>query len=108
AWEEPSAPPMLGMPSQHLLTAEAEERIHRHRRADLTTIPVGQIVGQMNQVRPAAEIIGALVADCEAAIGRAAQLLQTARKPQPSACQTAPARFRRAGAVRAARPCSPS
>ncbi len=74
AWEEPSAPPMLGMPTQHLLTAEAEERINRHHRADLTTIPVGQIVGQMNSVRPAAEIIADMVAGCEQSIGRIAAM----------------------------------
>ena len=74
AWEDPSAPPMLGMPSQHLLTAEAEERIHRHGRADLTTIPVGQVVGQMNSVRPAAEIVDDMVADCEQAIARTATM----------------------------------
>lgn len=68
AWEGPSSPGMLAMPTQHVLTAEAEERIHRHGRADLTTIPVGQIVGAMNTVRPAADIVRALVADCEMTI----------------------------------------
>lgn len=70
AWEDPSSPGMLGMPSQHLLTAEAEERIHRHGRADLTTIPVGQIVGAIRQIRSAAEILRDMVAECEAAIDR--------------------------------------
>jgi NAD(P)H-dependent flavin oxidoreductase YrpB (nitropropane dioxygenase family) len=80
AWEDPSAPPMLGMPSQHLLTAEAEQRIHRHGRADLTTIPVGQVVGSMNAVQPAAEIVRTLVADCEQALGRAANLVTKEKK----------------------------
>jgi len=70
AWEAPSSPGMLAMPTQHVLTAQAEERFHRHRRGDLTTIPVGQIVGAMSSVRPAADIVRGLVDDCEATIAR--------------------------------------
>jgi len=80
AWEAPTAPAMLGMPTQHLLTAEAEERIHRHGRADLTTIPVGQVVGQMTAVRPAAEIVADLVAGCEQSLVRTGAML-TKEKP---------------------------
>lgn len=70
AWEAPGAPPMLGMPSQHLLTAHAEERIHRHGRADLTTIPVGQIVGRMNERKAAAEIVQDMMQGCDHALRR--------------------------------------
>lgn len=75
AWEGPASPGMLAMPTQHILTAEAEERIHRHGRADLTTIPVGQIVGAMNSVRPAADIIRDLVADCKTTIASMGRFL---------------------------------
>ncbi|MGE0387832.1 MAG: NAD(P)H-dependent flavin oxidoreductase [Gammaproteobacteria bacterium] len=69
AWAEPEAPPTLPMPTQHLLTADAEERIHRHGRADLTTIPVGQNVGRMQAVRPAADIVAGMMAECRAVLG---------------------------------------
>lgn len=82
AWEDPASPGMLAMPTQHILTAEAEERIQRHRRADLTTIPVGQIVGAMNSVRPAAEIVRELVADCEATIAGMGRFTPLSTKEQ--------------------------
>jgi NAD(P)H-dependent flavin oxidoreductase YrpB (nitropropane dioxygenase family) len=61
AWENPSNPNPLPMPMQFLLTAEAVERIHRHAKetgnVDLVAAPVGQIVGRLNELRPAAEVI---------------------------------------------------
>ena len=66
----------------HILTAEAEERIQRHRRADLTTIPVGQVVGAMDSVRPAAEILQALVTDCARTIARMGRLAPHANEEQ--------------------------
>ncbi|HSV77741.1 MAG TPA: nitronate monooxygenase [Ramlibacter sp.] len=82
AWEGRTSPGMLAMPTQHLLTAEAEERIQRHGRADLTTIPVGQIVGAMNSVRPAADLVRDLVEGCEATIAGMQRLLPRATKEQ--------------------------
>ena len=82
AWEGPDSPGMLPMPTQHILTAEAEERIQRHRRADLTTIPVGQVVGAMDSVRPAAEILQALVTDCARTIARMGRLAPHANEEQ--------------------------
>lgn len=65
AWESKEAPGILSMPTQHLLTADAEERFHRFGRADLTTIPVGQAVGLTNSVKSAAEVINKLVTEWE-------------------------------------------
>jgi NAD(P)H-dependent flavin oxidoreductase YrpB (nitropropane dioxygenase family) len=49
------------MPMQFLLSAEAVERIHRHAKetgnVDLVAAPIGQIVGRLNELRPAAEVI---------------------------------------------------
>ena len=70
AWAEPNALPTLPMPLQHLLTAEAEERIHRNHRADLTTIPVGQIVGRMNAVRSVADVMRDMTAEYLQAVER--------------------------------------
>ncbi|VTU46134.1 NAD(P)H-dependent flavin oxidoreductase [Variovorax sp. PBL-E5] len=83
AWEAPDAPPMLGMPSQHLLTAQAEERIQRHGRADLTTIPVGQVVGRMNRVQSAAQIVSSMVEDCESTLVRIRRISSNSNQETP-------------------------
>lgn len=68
AWNEPDSPGCLGMPLQHLLTADAEERMHLHRRGDLTAIPVGQIVGRMTERPSSAQVIDRLVRECSNAL----------------------------------------
>jgi NAD(P)H-dependent flavin oxidoreductase YrpB (nitropropane dioxygenase family) len=49
------------MPLQNILTAEANARIARAHRKDLAFVPVGQIVGSMNAVRPVREVMFDLV-----------------------------------------------
>jgi len=61
AWEDPGSPGALGMPLQNILTADANARIARSHRKDLAFAPVGQIVGTMNRVQPAREVIYSLV-----------------------------------------------
>jgi NAD(P)H-dependent flavin oxidoreductase YrpB (nitropropane dioxygenase family) len=61
AWTEPGSPGTLPAPLQNILVSEAESRISRARRGDLAHSPVGQIVGRMNQVKPAREIMLELV-----------------------------------------------
>jgi len=61
AWEDPGSPGALGMPLQNILTADANARIARAQRKDLAFAPVGQIVGTMNRVQPAREVIYSLV-----------------------------------------------
>ncbi len=62
-WEREDTPAPLGMPLQSALVAEAQARIHRsaHRRGsgaeDLDTYFVGQVVGSMNQVRSATQVV---------------------------------------------------
>ena len=70
AWAATDAPATLPMPLQHLLTADAEERIHRDHRADLTIIPVGQVVGRMNTVHSAADVIRTMTEECQTALER--------------------------------------
>jgi NAD(P)H-dependent flavin oxidoreductase YrpB (nitropropane dioxygenase family) len=72
AWDGGESPGTLPMPTQHLLTAAAEERFNRHGRADLVTIPVGQAVGQMVGRRPVAEIMAEMASGYEAATVRLA------------------------------------
>ena len=67
AWERPDTPDPLPMPLQFLATSEASQRIGRAARSkdsrahELVGTPVGQIVGKMNDVRPAREVIYEMV-----------------------------------------------
>ena len=62
AWERDDAPEPLGMPLQGMVTMEAITRGHRYAKPakDIQFNPVGQIVGQMNDVKPVREVIYAL------------------------------------------------
>ncbi len=70
AWEEDASPGTLPMPLQGVLVAEAEARIRAHQVAPLMGSPVGQIVGRMNAVRPVAEVMAEMEAECRAVLGR--------------------------------------
>jgi NAD(P)H-dependent flavin oxidoreductase YrpB (nitropropane dioxygenase family) len=62
-WEKADAPPTLPMPVQTILVAEAQARIARTAGKpgsganQLANYFVGQVVGQMNQVRPAGQVV---------------------------------------------------
>jgi NAD(P)H-dependent flavin oxidoreductase YrpB (nitropropane dioxygenase family) len=64
AWADPQNPDPLPMPLHFLLIAEAQARVHRYAREtgqdELITSPVGQIVGSMNEVRSASEVVARL------------------------------------------------
>ena len=70
AWAEEGAPEPLPMPLQNLLVSEAHNRINASGNPDVISMPVGQIVGRMNQVRPVAEVMAGLVAEFEEAVAR--------------------------------------
>ncbi len=70
AWESEDAPDPLPMPLQNLLVADAHNRMNRGDDPDTVSMPVGQIVGRMNDVRPVADVIATLVADFEEAVSR--------------------------------------
>lgn len=61
AWAEAGAPAPLPMPLQRILTTDAEQRIVHHHRDALVVSPIGQVVGQLRQVRPAADLMSDLV-----------------------------------------------
>lgn len=63
AWAEEGAPAPLPMPLQNLLVADAHNRINASGDPDVISMPVGQIVGRMNEVRPVAEVMADLVAE---------------------------------------------
>jgi NAD(P)H-dependent flavin oxidoreductase YrpB (nitropropane dioxygenase family) len=67
AWDTPDAPEPLPMPLQNILVSEAHQRMNESGNPDTVAMPVGQIVGRMNEIRPVADIIADLVNGFEAA-----------------------------------------
>ena len=63
AWEAPDSPGTLPAPIQAILFEEAERRIRRTRGSALAGTPVGQIVGRMNAVRSARDVLFEMVED---------------------------------------------
>jgi len=70
AWEQPGAPQPLPMPLQNLLVSDAHRRLLQSGQPDVVPMPVGQIVGRMNEVRPVAEVIAALLEETGEALAR--------------------------------------
>ncbi len=86
AWEEPESPGALPMPLQHLATAEAHQRVRRAAlagsptAAELTVTPVGQIVGRMNQLRPARQVVSEMGDEYLDTVERMARLIEETGK----------------------------
>ena len=74
AWGAPGAPDPLPMPLQNLLVAEAHQRLMLAGDPAVIPLPVGQIIGRMNEVRPVAEVMRSLVAELDQTVGRLARL----------------------------------
>jgi NAD(P)H-dependent flavin oxidoreductase YrpB (nitropropane dioxygenase family) len=72
AWEKPENPKPLGMPLQFMVTSEAVARGHRYadKARDVMFNPVGQIVGQMNQVRSVRDVVMGMVEEYLDAVER--------------------------------------
>ncbi|HEY3017044.1 MAG TPA: nitronate monooxygenase family protein [Nocardioides sp.] len=70
AWAEPDAPTPLPMPLQNLLVSEAHQRMSAHGDPDVISMPVGQIVGRMNEVRSVSDVMLDLVTGYDAAVAR--------------------------------------
>jgi NAD(P)H-dependent flavin oxidoreductase YrpB (nitropropane dioxygenase family) len=70
AWDDAEAPTPLPMPLQNLLVADAHNRMNAHGDPDVISMPVGQIVGTMNKVRPVAEVMADLIAEYNVTLGR--------------------------------------
>lgn len=64
AWEAPEAPRPLPMPLQEMLVREVVDAIREHRIVPLMGTPVGQVVGSLTRIRPAAEVLAAMVDEC--------------------------------------------
>jgi NAD(P)H-dependent flavin oxidoreductase YrpB (nitropropane dioxygenase family) len=61
AWDREDCPGYLPMPLQFMLVADVMTRVARANNRELTGMPVGQVVGMMNDVRPARDVIQQLV-----------------------------------------------
>jgi len=70
AWDAEGAPEPLPMPLQNVLVSAAHQRMSQSHDPSAVAMPVGQIVGRMNEIRPTAEIIAELVAGFGAATRR--------------------------------------
>jgi len=70
AWDEPGAPDPLPMPLQNILVSEAHQRLMDSGDPAVVPMPVGQIVGRMNEVTPVAEVMAALLAEADQAVAR--------------------------------------
>jgi NAD(P)H-dependent flavin oxidoreductase YrpB (nitropropane dioxygenase family) len=74
AWEVEGAPAPLPMPLQNLLVSEAHRRLMESGDPSVVPMPVGQIVGRMNAVRPVADVMATLVSEAEETLKRLAEL----------------------------------
>lgn len=70
AWDAEGAPEPLPMPLQNILVSEAHQRMNEAKDPSAVAMPVGQIVGRMNEIRPVADIIDELVSGFEEATTR--------------------------------------
>ncbi len=76
AWEDPANPRPLPMPLQTLLSADAQRRIAYDAKnggaggKQLINYFVGQSVGMLNEIKPAAEVLRALNEECDATLKR--------------------------------------
>jgi NAD(P)H-dependent flavin oxidoreductase YrpB (nitropropane dioxygenase family) len=70
AWDAEGAPEPLPMPLQNILVSEAHQRMNEAKDPTAVAMPVGQIVGRMNEIRPVADIMAELVSGFEDATKR--------------------------------------
>jgi NAD(P)H-dependent flavin oxidoreductase YrpB (nitropropane dioxygenase family) len=61
AWEQPGAPEPLPMPLQGLLFGEAAARFSRSHNKEFAGHPAGQIIGSIDKVRPAKDLVREMV-----------------------------------------------
>jgi NAD(P)H-dependent flavin oxidoreductase YrpB (nitropropane dioxygenase family) len=74
AWAGPDAPEPLPMPLQNLLVSEAHLRNARSDDPSVVSMPVGQVVGRMNEVRPVADVMADLLREYGETVERLTKL----------------------------------
>jgi NAD(P)H-dependent flavin oxidoreductase YrpB (nitropropane dioxygenase family) len=78
AWERPDAPDTLPMPLQGLLYGEAAARFSRVHAKEFGGSPAGQILGGVDRVRPARDVVLDMVQGFIDSAERVQQLLESA------------------------------
>jgi NAD(P)H-dependent flavin oxidoreductase YrpB (nitropropane dioxygenase family) len=63
AWEAPESPGTLPMPLQFMLNAYANRKMGSHPPKELVGMPVGQVVGRMNQIRTTKAVVQEMVSE---------------------------------------------
>jgi NAD(P)H-dependent flavin oxidoreductase YrpB (nitropropane dioxygenase family) len=74
AWTEPDAPDPLPMPLQNILVGDAHRRLMNAGDPGVVPMPVGQIVGRLNEVRPVAAVIADLTREADDTLRRLGHL----------------------------------
>jgi NAD(P)H-dependent flavin oxidoreductase YrpB (nitropropane dioxygenase family) len=80
-WERPGSPDPLGMPLQSALIGDPQIRINRAaaqpdaKARDLATYFVGQVVGSLDKIQPAASVVLDMVSEFIDAVGRLDELV---------------------------------
>lgn len=74
AWEESDAPDPLPMPLQNLLVSEAHQRMTRGGDPQVVSMPIGQIVGRMNEVESVSDLISRLLTEAEETFDRISKI----------------------------------
>jgi NAD(P)H-dependent flavin oxidoreductase YrpB (nitropropane dioxygenase family) len=74
-WEDPANPSPLGMPQHGALIAEAKARIARAAHSspgarDLANYFVGQVVGRLNSIKPARQVVEEMISEYIDAVER--------------------------------------
>ncbi len=81
AWEDPANPNPLPMPLHSLLTMDAQQSIQKDARQGgeggkkLINYFVGQSVGMLKEIRPAAEVLRVMSEECDAVLKQMGQLV---------------------------------
>jgi NAD(P)H-dependent flavin oxidoreductase YrpB (nitropropane dioxygenase family) len=76
AWEDPANPDPLPMPLQGILYADAARRFTRVQSREFGGSPAGQVLGRIDRVRRAKDVVFDLVEECLAATERLTRLSQ--------------------------------
>ncbi|ASR35445.1 monooxygenase [Prauserella marina] len=77
AWARPDAPEPLPMPLQNLLVSGAHNRIHAAADPSVVSMPAGQVIGGLHEVRAVADVVAELRTGFDAAVGRLSTIRDT-------------------------------
>jgi NAD(P)H-dependent flavin oxidoreductase YrpB (nitropropane dioxygenase family) len=73
-WQQPDAPPPLHFPMQPALVRDVQASIREHRMTEFMTSPAGQIVGAIDAVKPAGQVVQEIGAEARQILERFASV----------------------------------